>query len=124
MYRWPPAPVMMFLSRRKGPLMWRHAPGLLAPACASMTGASPAVTAATEAARTTALVSRRTSFIVTSWGAARRPRPRTDRRNPQHLRRDKAARIRRIRGGLEMGGLGTAPRDTGGPGALTPADFR
>jgi hypothetical protein len=39
-------------------------PWLAGPACASLTGASPAVTAATEATGTTALASRWTSFIV------------------------------------------------------------
>src|SRR5580704_15414162 len=88
MYRWPPAPMIMFLSLRKGPLMWWHAGGVLAVGCASVSSASPAITAATEAARMTALVTSRASFIVSSPGAARRS-PSQDTQTPHHdSRRD------------------------------------
>src|ERR1700733_11281756 len=77
MYRCPPAPVIVLRTRRNGPAMWRHAPaaaGFVGAARGGTAGPKPAVTVATEAARATALLSRGASFIVSSRGAARRPR--------------------------------------------------
>src|ERR1700722_18481797 len=108
MYRWPPEPMIMFLSRRKGPLTWRHVAALLAAACASTTGASPAVTAATEAASRTALVSRPASFIVSSRDPRGGPVPGQTATTPT-IFAGQAPRIRRIRGGPAGGGGGRAP---------------
>src|SRR5580693_5085091 len=87
MYRWPPAPMILFWERWNGPETWRHAPataGLLVVACAATAGPAPAATPAAEAARATALLNRRASFIVSSPGTGRRPCPRgrRDARNP------------------------------------------
>src|SRR5580692_9169149 len=107
MYRWPPEAMIMFLSRRKGPLTWRHVLALLAAACAATTGASPAVTAATKAARRTALMSRPASFIVSSREPRGGPVPGQTAITP-NIFAGQAARIRRIRGGLARAAPGAA----------------
>src|SRR3984957_17678741 len=99
MYRWPPEPMIMFLSRRKGPLTWRQVAALLAAAWAGPPGAPPAVTAATEAARRTALMSRPASFIVSSREPRGGPVPGQTAITP-NIFAAQAPRIRRIRGWL------------------------
>src|ERR1700722_9846469 len=108
MYRWPPAPMIMFLTRRKGPLTWRHVAALLAAAGAAPAGAPPAVTAATEAASRTALVSRPASFIVSSREPRGGPVPGQTAITP-NIFAAQPPRIRRIRGGPAGGGGGRAP---------------
>src|SRR5580692_13137928 len=68
--------MILFWARWNGPETWRQAPataGLLVVACAATVGPAPAATPAAEAARATALLNRRASFIVSSPGTGRRP---------------------------------------------------
>src|SRR3984957_12644751 len=115
MYRWPPEPMIMFLSRRKGPLTWRQVAALLAAAWAGPPRAPPAVTARTEAARRTALMSRPASFIVSSREPRGGPVPGQTAITP-NIFAAQAPRIRRIRGGLGEASPGAAPGSPGYPG--------